>query len=135
MGILMDHSQIKQYLLSFPGATEDFPYGPDSGVYKVRHKLFAVLAESEGVSRVNLKCDPDEAIALRETYESILPGYHMNKRHWNTIILDGSVPSDEIRRLIDNSYIIVVNGLQSREREFLETNFGDHPLLAALSEA
>jgi len=85
--------------------------------------MFATLSESGGHWRMNLKCEPLEAMMLRDVFEAVLPGYHMNKAHWNTIILDGSIPASEIERMIDNSYQLVVKGLTRIERHQLETRY------------
>lgn len=112
----MDFISAQKYLLSKPKAKENFPFGPEVAVYKVCHKMFATLTVENGMPRINLKCDPDEALALRDRYPAIHPGHHMNKKHWNTIHLDGSIPSPEIEKMIDHSYDIVVNNLPTEER-------------------
>ena len=112
----MDYQQTKDYLLSKPEAVEDYPFYPDVLVPKVRGKMFATLSERNGVAEMNLKCDPDEALALRDIFSAVKPGYHMNKKHWNTVILDGSIPTNEIRRMIDNSYLLVVKNLPKNAR-------------------
>lgn len=101
---------LRKYLLSKPEACEVFPFGPEISVFKVRDKIFAIcLEQQDGRERVNLKCDPLEAEQLRMVFRDlVLPGYHMNKRHWNTVVLDDSLPSSEIERMIDNSYALVV---------------------------
>lgn len=106
-------------LLAQPEAREDFPFGLDVAVMKIEAKMFATLAENEGVAQMNLKCDPDEAVMLRDIFDAIIPGYHMNKRHWNTVILDGSIPVGEVERMIENSYKLVVAGLAARPRKAL----------------
>ena len=106
-------------MLNRPEAWEDFPFGPDVAVMKIRDRMFATLAMAGDSPRTNLKCDPHEAVMLRDIFESVLPGYHMNKRHWNTVILDGDVPSGEIERMIDRSYGLVVKALKKQEREAL----------------
>jgi predicted DNA-binding protein (MmcQ/YjbR family) len=103
----MDLPDLIAHCLSKPGAEETTPFGPDTLVYKVGGKIFALTSPDEFPPRVNLKCDPERAIELRDRYESILPGYHMNKRHWNTVILDGSVPTALVRELVDHSYQLV----------------------------
>jgi len=103
----MDLPDLISHCLSKPGAEESTPFGPDTLVYKVGGKIFAITSPDDFPPRVNLKCDPERAIELRDRYESILPGYHMNKRHWNTVILDGSVPSALVRELVDHSYQLV----------------------------
>lgn len=120
----MDYVVTKQYLLSKPEAREDYPFGPDFSVFKIRNKMFATLSENNQQASMNLKCDPDEALALRDIFESIIPGYHMNKKHWNTVILDNSVPPGEIERMIDNSYSLVVRSLKKAERASLEVTHG-----------
>jgi len=103
----MDLPDLLAHCLSKPGAEETTPFGPDTLVYKVGGKIFALTSPDEFPPRVNLKCDPERAIELRDRYESILPGYHMNKRHWNTVVLDGSVPTALVRELVDHSYQLV----------------------------
>ncbi len=91
------------------GVTEGLPFGEDTLVFKVNGKIFA-LANLDGEPRLNLKCDPSYALELREMHSSVLPGYHMNKKHWNTVIVDGTIPDREIFRWIDHSYGLVKNG-------------------------
>lgn len=110
---------LKHYLLGKPETIEDFPFGPDAAVYKVLGKMFAVVFFRKGECRVNLKCDPEEAKELRHVFDAVQPGYHMNKRHWNTVHLDGSLPQSEIERMVDNSYQLVVKGLTRAERRGL----------------
>ena len=95
------------------------PFGPDVLVYKVSGKMFALTSPDEIPSRVNFKCDPDRAVELRDEYEAIIPGYHMNKRHWNTVILDGSLPDNLLRDLIAHSYDLVVKGMTEKQRDEL----------------
>jgi predicted DNA-binding protein (MmcQ/YjbR family) len=114
----------RAYLKKRPESVEDFPFGPDAYVYKIRNKMFALLVESDGVARMNLKCDPAEALFLRDMFDAVLPGYHMNKTHWNTVILDGSIPRGEIERMIDRSYALVVKRLMRAERVALEVRYG-----------
>lgn len=117
----------KQYLSSKPEAIESYPFGDDCAVFKVRNKVFALFfLEFQGGDAMNLKCDPDQALALRDVFEGIIPGYHMNKRHWNTILLNGSVPDDEIERLIDHSYELVVNGLKKSEKQAMYSLYGEN---------
>lgn len=115
----MNYAAAKAYLLSQPEAVEDFPFGTEAAVFKVRNKMFGLLMQGKGEARINLKCDPDEALALRDIFPGITPGYHMNKRHWNTVLLDGSVPRGEIERMIDNSYLLVVQGMPAGQRPLL----------------
>jgi predicted DNA-binding protein (MmcQ/YjbR family) len=115
----MELNKLKLYLSNKPGSSEDYPFGPDTLVYKVLGKMFALFGEDDNPIRMNLKCDPDDAIVLRDMYESVIPGYHMNKEHWNTLILDGSIPESEIKKMIDESYRLVVNSLKKTDRDRL----------------
>jgi predicted DNA-binding protein (MmcQ/YjbR family) len=107
----MDLSQFREYCLSKSCATESTPFGPDVLVFKVSGKMFALATLDEMPTRVNLKCDPDLALDLRDRYEQVTPGYHMNKRHWNTVELEGGVPNPELRKMIDHSYELVAKKL------------------------
>lgn len=120
----MSPEAVRDYLLGKPDAVEDFPFGPDVAVMKVAGKMFATYARGDEHMNINLKCDPDEALILRDIFSAVLPGYHMNKRHWNTVVLDGSVPQGEIERMIDNSYALVVQGLTRQQRTALEIAYG-----------
>lgn len=120
----MNGEAARVYLLGRPEAWEDHPFGPDVAVYKVRSKMFATLGYEEQVARINLKCDPEEALVLRDIFDAVVPGYHMNKAHWNTVILDSSIPREEIERMIDRSYALVVKGLKKSERTSLELRHG-----------
>ncbi|CQR71436.1 hypothetical protein SOV_17900 [Sporomusa ovata DSM 2662] len=104
------------YCLTKPGAVEDYPFGPDVIVIKVAAKIFALLSRRNGQDNLSLKCDPGYSEILREQYPSITPGYHLNKHHWNTLIIDGSIPEREIRELIDHSYDLVYKSLPRRMR-------------------
>jgi len=112
----MDFEILKGYLLDKPGSTEDFPFDHVTLVLKVCGKMFALIGLEDTPLRINLKCAPEKAEILREIHASILPGYHMNKRHWNTIILDESISDDDILSMIDDSYALVVNGLPKSKR-------------------
>lgn len=103
----MDILDIRAYCLSFPGAEETTPFDETTLVYKVRGKMFLMTDMKEG-RWINIKCDPDRAIELRERYEEVTPGWHMNKRHWNTVRLDGDLPTQLIREWIRDSYDLVV---------------------------
>ncbi len=116
---MMDLPEAIEVCLGLPKAEETTPFGPEVLVYKVGGKMFAATQPDEVPSRMNLKCDPDRAISLRDQHEGILPGYHMNKKHWNTIVLDGSVPADLVRTMIEESYELVVAGMTRRQREEL----------------
>jgi len=120
----LDYDESREYILSHPESWEDYPFGPGIAVFKVLGKMFATLGIEDGVARMNLKCDPDEAVMLRDIFEAVLPGYHMNKRHWNTVLLNDSVPKGEIERMIDNSYGLVVQGLPSKSRKALQMRTG-----------
>jgi predicted DNA-binding protein (MmcQ/YjbR family) len=115
----MDFETARQYLLSKSGAKETFPFGTEVIVFKVCHKMFATLTEEDDQVRVNLKCEPNKAQALRDLYPAVMPGYHMNKVHWNTVILDGSIPDSEIELMMDHSYERVVDNLPTAERQQL----------------
>ncbi len=115
----MNHDAARAYLLAKPEAIEDFPFGPDVAVFKVAGKMFATLSTHKGIAQMNLKCDPYEALALRDIFDAVIPGYHMNKKHWNTVILNHSIPEGEIKRMMDNSYQLVVKGLPKSLRDAL----------------
>jgi predicted DNA-binding protein (MmcQ/YjbR family) len=102
----MDIESLREYCISKKGVSESFPFGDDTLVFKFSGKIFA-LVNLDGNLSINLKCDPGLAIELRERYSSVTPGYHMNKKHWNTVILDGTVPDKEVFSWIDNSYDLI----------------------------
>lgn len=112
----MNFETLQTYLLSKPAAGEEFPFDDETLVLKVGGKMFALLGINNDPLRMNLKCDPDKAEILRELYPAILPGYHMNKRHWNTLVLDGSLTDADIFAMIDESYVLVVQGLPKTRR-------------------
>lgn len=126
----MIDDRVKAYLLARPEAEEDYPFGPEVSVFKIRGKMFATYGVESGVGRINLKCDPEEALALRDIFDAVQPGYHMNKAHWNTVILDGSIPMGEIERMIDRSYGLVVKKLKKSERTQLEVRYGREVIYA-----
>lgn len=99
-----------------PGSVEEYPFGDGAAVFKVAGKMFALVAQGAVPGSVSLKCDPYRATALRDRYPTITAGYHLNKRHWNSVELDGSVPDDELSELIDHSYELVVAGLTRAQR-------------------
>lgn len=116
----MNIEQIRDYCIMKKGVIEDFPFDEETLVFKVAGKIF-LLASLESIPlQINLKCDPEKAIELREEYESVQPGYHMNKTHWNTIILDGTVPAKKIFEWIDDSYNLVVSGLNKSDLKKLK---------------
>jgi predicted DNA-binding protein (MmcQ/YjbR family) len=104
----MTHKEIEEYILSMPNARLDYPFGKDVAVYKVDDKMFALIAEKSDPLSISLKCDPQLAKLLREKYETIMEGYHLNKKHWNTMLLTGQVPLDEVHDLIRHSYELVI---------------------------
>jgi predicted DNA-binding protein (MmcQ/YjbR family) len=116
----MTYETLAELLLARNGAVEDYPFGPEVAVFKVAGKMFALVALDETPLRLTLKCDPVEADFLRSIYAAIKPGYHMNKQHWNTITLDGSVPQELLLKMINSSYGLVVKGLRRAEREQLQ---------------
>ncbi len=107
----MDLAQFREYCLGKAHAIEDEPFGPDVLVFKVASKMFALAALDEVPTTVNLKCDPDLALDLRDRYEQVRPGYHMNKKHWNTVEIESGIPDAELRKMIDHSYDLVIKGL------------------------
>ena len=117
----MDIETYRDYCLSKKGVTEGLPFGPDNLVLKLMGKIFSIASLDEVPLRVNLKCDPERAISLREEHpENILPGYHMNKAHWNTLVLDGSLQKTLIFELIDHSYDLIREGLTKKLKEELD---------------
>lgn len=123
----MDSLQAKQYLLQKPFSSENYPFGEGVAVFKVKTKMFATLSlgkmgkakgsSGDGVYWMNLKCDPNHAIELRDIFPSVIPGYHMNKVHWNTVKLDGSIPQGEIERMIDHSFELVVAKMTKKDQQ------------------
>lgn len=108
---MLNIEQIQEYCLKKKAVTEEFPFNEDTLVFKVTGKIF-LLASLEAIPlQINLKCDPEKVIELREEYEAVQPGYHMNKKHWNTIIIDGTVPERKLLGWIDDSYSLVIAGL------------------------
>lgn len=111
----MNIDQIREYCLKKKGVTEEFPFGEETLVFKVAEKIFLLASLDCIPLQINLKCDPERAIDLREEYESVQPGYHMNKKHWNTIIIDGSISDRKILDWIGDSYNLVVSGLKKSD--------------------
>lgn len=103
----MNHSEVEKLLMAMPGARLDYPFGPSTAVYKVGDKMFALVTEGKEPVQISLKCDPLLAKTLRERYETVLPGYHLNKKHWNTVLITGQLSNDEIKDLIRHSYELV----------------------------
>jgi predicted DNA-binding protein (MmcQ/YjbR family) len=112
----MNPTELRDHCLSFVGAEETFPFGPEVSVFKVAGKMFALSQLEADSLRVSLKCEPQLAEALRETHAAVIPGYHLNKRHWNTVILDGSLPDEAVRDMIEDSYDLVVSKLPRARR-------------------
>ncbi len=115
----MDYDNLCEYLDSKPAARRDMPFGPDALVYKVLDKMFALVAWQEDPLTISLKADPTDAVIQRKRYPAVQPGYHMHKKHWNTVTLDGSIPDEEIRLMIDESYDLVVLGMTRAKQQQL----------------
>src|SRR5438445_12571513 len=107
----MDAVEFREYCLTKPKATEGTPFGETVLVFKVAGKMFALMSLDEVPTTVNLKCDPDLALELRDRYEQVTSGYHMNKKHWNSVGIEGGIPDPELRKMIDHSYDLVIKGL------------------------
>lgn len=116
----MELDDIREYCLSKPASEETLPFGPDVLVFKVAGKMFLLLPLDTEELQFNAKCDPEEAEELRERYPNVQPGYHMNKKHWNTITVDGSISSALLKKWIDQSYELVVRSLPVKTREKLQ---------------
>jgi predicted DNA-binding protein (MmcQ/YjbR family) len=115
----MNPAELRDYCLSFAGAAETFPFGPRTSVFKVAGKMFAISQLDADSLRVSLKCDPELAEALRGAHAAVLPGYHLDKRHWNTVIIDGSLPDEAVGDMIEDSYDLVVSKLPQSRRHAL----------------
>ena len=131
--LIMNMDTVTQYLLGKPEAVADYPFGDEVMVFKVKGKIFALCFHQQSAGqgdseRVNLKCDPDQAFILRDIFDAVIPGYHMNKKHWNTVILNNTIPAGEIERMIDHSYGLVVRGLTKKQRTALEIKYGSEEL-------
>jgi predicted DNA-binding protein (MmcQ/YjbR family) len=111
----MNIEDLREYCLQKPGVEESFPFGEETLVFKVGGKIFLITGLLEG-NQFNVKCDPERAVELRERHEEVTPGYHMNKRHWNSVRMDGSLKVKEIRDMVDHSYEIVVAALPKSVR-------------------
>lgn len=111
--------ELAQFCMTLQGAREDYPFGPEPLVMKVGGKMFALIGETDGIPNLSLKCEPLMAELLRQAHPAVKPGYHLNKRHWNTVTIDGSVPEEELCDMIKNSYELVVRGLTKAVREAL----------------
>lgn len=112
----MNVESFREYCLSKTGVSEGLPFGEDVLVFKVGGKIFALASLDEVPATANLKCDPDLALELRDRYEQVRPGYHMNKKHWNTVEIESGIPEPELRKMIDHSYDLVVRSLPKAKR-------------------
>ncbi len=115
----MNVEEVRNYCLKLNGTEEDYPFGEDTLVFKVGGKIFALASLDSFPLQINLKCDPEKAIELREKFEAVIPGYHMNKKHWNTVLMDGSIKTKELKEWIIESYNLVVNGLSKSAKKKL----------------
>jgi predicted DNA-binding protein (MmcQ/YjbR family) len=116
----MNIEQLRNYCLAKPGVEETLPFGPDVLVFKVMGKLFLLCPlDTEGL-QFNVKCNPDLAVELREQYSCVIPGYHMNKKHWNTVLVDGSIPVKTLKEWIDHSYTLVADSLPAKLKQALK---------------
>ena len=115
----MKPAELRDHCLSFAGAEETFPFGPETSVFKVGGKMFALSQLDAASLRVSLKCEPGLAEGLRRAHAAVLPGYHLNKRHWNTVVIDGSLPDDAVRDMIEDSYDLVMSKLPRARRRAL----------------
>ena len=115
----MDLEILRDTLLDYPETTEEQPFGPDVVVYKVKGKMFALVAYEAVPPSMNLKCEPDQALEWRDRWDAVTPGYHMNKKHWNTIKLDGELTDEWIFKMMDHSFLRVVTGMPKTAREAL----------------
>jgi predicted DNA-binding protein (MmcQ/YjbR family) len=116
----MNIESFRKYCLKKRGVTEEFPFDENTLVFKVMGKMFALTDLVDLPFTINLKCDPEKAIELREKYDAVQPGYHMNKKHWNTVTIDNSIPENELLEMVDHSYNLVVEGLKKSDREKLK---------------
>lgn len=117
----MELDSLRTYLLAKKGTTEETPFGPEVVVFKVMGKLFALVAWQDRPLRLSLKCDPELALTLRNQYQAVQPGYHLSKKHWNTVILDETIPTEVILGMIDDSYSLVIKGLKKSVQQTLES--------------
>jgi len=118
-GVCMTIQNLILYCKSKPGAVEEYPFGDEVVVFKIGNKMFSLITNRDNNLSVNLKCDPDLALEIRHQFPAVTEGYHMNKKHWNNVTIDGSIPSQEIYKMIDFSYDLVFSKLKRIEREYL----------------
>lgn len=116
----MNLENIESIFRSKQGAVQEFPFGNEVMVFKVMNKMFGLISLKDEPLRINLKCDPNDALAYRDIYECVIPGYHMNKKHWNTIILDGTMDEKIIKDMVDQSYALIVSKLTKKQKEELK---------------
>jgi predicted DNA-binding protein (MmcQ/YjbR family) len=116
----MNIESISDYCRKKKGVTEDFPFDEDTLAIRVMNKIFLLASLEKIPLQINMKCDPEYAVELRERYDSVQPGFHMNKSHWNTVVIDGSIPNSELKEMIDHSYEQVVKGLKKSDKEKLK---------------
>ncbi|MCF0058754.1 MmcQ/YjbR family DNA-binding protein [Dyadobacter sp. CY356] len=116
----MNLESIRNFCLSLPGAVEELPFGPDTLVFKVMGKVFLLTPMDSATPQFNVKCDPEKAEELREKYSDVLPGYHMSKKHWNTVHITGSIPSELLYSWIKDSYELIVDSLPKKDKMALE---------------
>jgi len=112
----MNIEELRLYALSMPGAEESFPFGEETLVFKVKGKIFMLMGLESDPLQFNVKCDPDKAIELRDSYSNVLPGYHMNKKHWNSVVVDGTMNGKQIKQQIDHSYQLVAGSKKASGR-------------------
>lgn len=123
----MNPAELRGHCLSFPGAEEAFPFGPNTSVFKVAGKMFALSQLAADELRISLKCEPALAEQLRDAHAEVIPGYHLNKRHWNTVIVDRSLPEQTIKDMIEDSYDLVVSDFPEPRRRALGWQRDQHP--------
>lgn len=116
----MNIEQFREFCIAKPGVSEDFPFGEDTLVFRVGGKIFALTSVTASRFTVNLKCDPERAIDLREHHEEVQPGYHMNKKHWNTVDFEGDLDVSLLRELVNHSYELIRDSLPKKQRESLQ---------------
>jgi len=119
----MEFEELKKYLLAKPETVETFPFGDDVHVFKVKNKMFALLGWRNDLMMLNLKCDPDESVALRDIFPAITEGYHMDKKHWISLYFDNTVPNGEVERLIDNSFRLVISKMTKKDQQSIQIHF------------
>jgi predicted DNA-binding protein (MmcQ/YjbR family) len=116
----MNRNELRAYCLSMTGAVEEFPFDPVTAVFKVRGKMFAIIPVVADPPSISLKSDPLEAVMLREIYQAVQPGYHLNKKHWNTVTLDGTIPDEQVCEMIEDSYTLVRQSLTKKDKAALQ---------------